>query len=117
MPKICIRAGTIILEDLGRHNMCGIAGILDISRGRSLRDLISQMNDKQRHRGQDDGGTYFDDGLVIGHNRLSIIDTSPVGHQPMEINNGELVIVFNGEIYNYVELKEQLVSLDRKSVV
>jgi asparagine synthase (glutamine-hydrolysing) len=91
--------------------MCGIAGILDISRGRSLRDLISQMNDKQRHRGQDDGGTYFDDGLVIGHNRLSIIDTSPVGHQPMEINNGELVIVFNGEIYNYVELKEQLVSL------
>ena len=60
------------------------------------------------HRGPDDAGLWQEDGLVLGHRRLSIIDLSPEGHQPMVSASGRYVIVFNGEIYNFVELQQEL---------
>ena len=64
----------------------------------------------QKHGGPDDEGTYIDDArhLAFGHRRLSLIDLSPGGHQPMFYNNNNLVITYNGELYNYIQLKEEL---------
>ena len=71
----------------------------------------------QSHRGPDDAGTYVSpDGQIgLGHNRLSIIDLSPTGRQPMADNTGKVHIVFNGEIYNYLELKSRLTEYDYRS--
>ena len=86
--------------------MCGIAGWLLNNPARGVDDL-NRMLDALRHRGPDDTGTHIEEGsgIALGHNRLSIIDLSPGGHQPM-VNpaNGE-VLTFNGEIYNFRELK------------
>jgi len=92
--------------------MCGIVGIWDQSGGCDL-GLLSKELDMSvatlRHRGPDDNGTWLnDEGLGIGHTRLSILDLSSRGHQPMASNSGELVIVYNGEIYNFAEIREQL---------
>lgn len=89
--------------------MCGIAGVLDYKCGRSWAENVLKMNDIQAHRGPDDTGTYVDDDICMGHTRLSIIDVSDAGHQPMQV--GDLFIVFNGEIYNYVELRKDLESI------
>lgn len=64
------------------------------------------------YRGPDDTGFYVKEnlGIALGHRRLSILDLSPLGHQPMESFNGRYVIVFNGEIYNYRELRKELAS-------
>ena len=64
----------------------------------------------QHHRGPDDRGVYVNEDRTVGlgHNRLSIIDLSPAGHQPMSNHDGTLWIVYNGEIYNYVELRAEL---------
>jgi asparagine synthase (glutamine-hydrolysing) len=87
--------------------MCGIAGILGHENGLiSLGDMLNAMH----HRGPDDFGTFVDGEIVLGHKRLSIIDLSPAGHQPMTNKQGNLTIVFNGEIYNYQELRELLPS-------
>lgn len=91
--------------------MCGINGIFNIAH-RSTADLgghIEQMNDLLRHRGPDDEGAWVsqDIGLAFGHRRLSIIDLSPRGHQPMFLPDGT-AIVYNGEIYNYKALKKDL---------
>jgi asparagine synthase (glutamine-hydrolysing) len=85
--------------------MCGIAGFS----GRFERALLDRMNGVQVHRGPDDAGTVYleREGIGLAHRRLSIIDLSPAGHQPMEASSGD-VIVFNGEIYNYRELREEL---------
>jgi len=85
--------------------MCGIAGIFGT--GASVAGLQAMML-AQRHRGPDDEGVYFDQHTPAGlaHNRLSIIDLSAAGHQPM--SRGHLHLVFNGEIYNYLELRQQL---------
>ena len=86
--------------------MCGIAGWLLNNPACGVDDL-NRMLDALRHRGPDDTGTHIEEGsgIALGHNRLSIIDLSPGGHQPM-VNpaNGE-VLTFNGEIYNFRELK------------
>ena len=68
------------------------------------------MAENLRHRGPDDMGTWADEraGVALGHTRLSIIDLSPLGHQPMVSASGRLVVVFNGEIYNFAELKKEL---------
>jgi asparagine synthase (glutamine-hydrolysing) len=66
------------------------------------------MHSRTRHRGPDDEGFYESDGISLAHNRLSIIDLSPAGHQPMTTPDGRWTIVFNGEIYNYRELKSEL---------
>lgn len=85
--------------------MCGINGF-----NFKDEDIIKKMNLLTRHRGPDDEGIYFDEHVSLGHNRLSIIDLSPLGRQPMESSDGKLVIVFNGEIYNFLEIKEELKS-------
>lgn len=91
--------------------MCGISGIFDLM---GLADIdngiLAKMNDAQRHRGPDDDGFYFAPGIGLGHRRLSIIDLSG-GHQPMFNATGTIGVVFNGEIYNFKELAEQLVKL------
>jgi asparagine synthase (glutamine-hydrolysing) len=84
--------------------MCGIAGILDL-RGRPVADPeIKAMTDSIRHRGPDDEGHYVGDGVALGNRRLAIIDVSRAGHQPMATEDGSLLIVYNGELYNFPEL-------------
>ena len=88
--------------------MCGICGFYDIDR--RLQDgaaLLQAMNAAQKHRGPDDEGVYLDGPAGLGHVRLSIIDLSSAGHQPMRYG-GRYTLVFNGEIYNYIELREEL---------
>ncbi|RTY92259.1 asparagine synthase (glutamine-hydrolyzing) [Flavobacterium sp. GT3R68] len=85
--------------------MCGIAGILG---KQSNSDTILAMLEAQKHRGPDATNVWNDDKIVLGHNRLSIIDLSDEANQPMISNCGDYRIIFNGEIYNYLELKEQL---------
>jgi asparagine synthase (glutamine-hydrolysing) len=88
--------------------MCGIAGFS----GRFSEDLLPRMGSVIAHRGPDDHGTYFEASSGIGliHRRLSIIDLSPAGHQPMWDAAKRVVIAFNGEIYNYRELRAELIS-------
>lgn len=88
--------------------MCGIVGILSQRILRS--DAAQVMAGALRHRGPDDGDTWSDQvaGIAFGHRRLSIIDLSPAGHQPMHSACGRFVITFNGEIYNHLELRDEL---------
>ena len=90
--------------------MCGICGILDYSGKQVDEKLINIMRDTMVHRGPDDAGTYMSaDGRVgFGHRRLSIIDLSSHGHQPMSNEDGSIWITYNGEIYNHSELKGDL---------
>jgi len=90
--------------------MCGIVGV--VSRSISTpQDVFSRMRDSIAHRGPDDAGTWVSPNgrTLIGSRRLAIVDLSPSGHQPMESEEGGLVIAFNGEIYNYRELAGDLV--------
>ncbi|MCX5652982.1 MAG: asparagine synthase (glutamine-hydrolyzing) [Planctomycetota bacterium] len=86
--------------------MCGIIGYSGRFEHGSLEGGIRAMS----HRGPDDSGSYFNDGagVGLGHARLSIIDLSPLGHQPMQALDGAVQLVFNGEIYNYRELRKEL---------
>ncbi len=88
--------------------MCGIVGIFD-SRGHRAIDksLLVRMNDSMTHRGPDENDTYVEPGLGLGHRRLAIIDLSQ-GQQPMFNEDRSVVITYNGEIYNYRELNEEL---------
>ena len=88
--------------------MCGIAGFFRTSAPTADTSLLRQMGEVIRHRGPDAGGEYLDDHVGLAHRRLSIIDLSPQGNQPMFSVDGRLVIVFNGEIYNFLTLREQL---------
>jgi len=89
--------------------MCGINGILALDSERPDHSgAVELMNNALRHRGPDDAGIYNGDGVALGHRRLSIIDLSSAGHQPMQSANGRYVLVFNGEIYNFRELRAQL---------
>ena len=87
--------------------MCGIAGIIGQSWERAQ---LEAMVTVQHHRGPDDSGVYVNETSTVGlgHNRLSIIDLSAAGHQPMSNHDGTLWIVFNGELYNYLELRAEL---------
>src|SRR5262245_12695389 len=88
--------------------MCGIVGVLRFD-GRSVDPRqVERMHDRLRHRGPDDQGIYADGSVALGHRRLSIIDLTQDGHQPMTNEDGTVFIVFNGEIYNYVELRSEL---------
>lgn len=91
--------------------MCGISGIVSIRPTNP--DCIQAMNDVQRHRGPDGSGIWQSDDrmAVLGHRRLAIIDLSDAASQPMVSTNGGLVITYNGEIYNYVELRAELEAL------
>ena len=91
--------------------MCGIAGVLNLtnSRGQLERDAIA-MADSLAYRGPDDHGIWADAdaGIALTHRRLSIVDLSPAGHQPMVSADGRFVITYNGEIYNFQELRPEL---------
>jgi asparagine synthase (glutamine-hydrolysing) len=92
--------------------MCGICGV--VSRDLAVdMDVLGVMTDTLKHRGPDDRGTWRspEGNVGFGHRRLSIIDLSPAGHQPMHDHSGALTITFNGEIYNYLELREELRAL------
>jgi asparagine synthase (glutamine-hydrolysing) len=91
--------------------MCGIFGIHLADRDRTIDPFVlATMGEVLDHRGPDDRGLHVDRNVALGHRRLSIIDLSPTGHQPMCNEDGSLWIVYNGEIYNYLELREQLVA-------
>ncbi len=91
--------------------MCGIVGIFDLKENREInRDLLSRMNETQFHRGPDEGGLHVEPGLGFGHRRLSIIDLSS-GQQPMISRDKNAVLTFNGEIYNFLELRKELEEL------
>lgn len=91
--------------------MCGIAGVLNLtnSRGQLERDAIA-MADSLAYRGPDDHGMWADTdaGVALTHRRLSIVDLSPAGHQPMVSADGRFVITYNGEIYNFMDLRREL---------
>lgn len=98
--------------------MCGIAGIFDprLPIASTLQDRIAAMTLSLAHRGPDDSGLWMDAtcGIALGHRRLSIVDLSPEGHQPMVSSGQRYIIVFNGEVYNFRELRSQLESLGRR---
>src|SRR5215468_6475382 len=88
--------------------MCGLVGIFDLRGERTIdRALVGRMNDRLLHRGPDGEGTHFAPGLGLGHRRLAIIDLSG-GRQPLFNEDGTVVVVFNGEIYNFAGLAEEL---------
>ena len=89
--------------------MCGIAGKLFFDPSRHVDPaLLARMNEVLAHRGPDDCGIYHRGQVGLAHRRLSIIDLSPAGHQPMSNADGTLWLVFNGEIYNFLELRDEL---------
>jgi len=92
--------------------MCAISGL--ITQGDLDRDNFKAMTVAAAHRGPDDEGFFFADGIALGHRRLAIIDLTSAGHQPMEKDG--LQIVYNGEIYNYKELRDELRGLGHKFV-
>jgi asparagine synthase (glutamine-hydrolysing) len=101
--------------------MCGFAGILERDNQTSesaLRAIAARMADTLRHRGPDDTGVWVDAaaGVGLSHRRLSILDLSPAGHQPMVSASGRHVIVFNGEIYNSLQLRCELDQVTRGSL-
>lgn len=89
--------------------MCGIAGIFSFQPNEPVAATqIKKMTDAIRHRGPDDEGIYITQQIGLGHRRLSIIDLSPDGHQPMAGPDGSTQIIYNGELYNYLELRAEL---------
>ena len=89
--------------------MCGIAGMVTIS-GSFDAGIVRRMAEALTHRGPDDHGFWADEHCALGHRRLAIIDLSPAGRQPMANSDGSLQITFNGEIYNYQQLRRELES-------
>ncbi len=88
--------------------MCGIAGFMRSCSPGADESTLRRMGEVIMHRGPDAGGEYLDETVGLAHRRLSIIDLSPLGNQPMYSSDGRLVIVFNGEIYNFLELRMEL---------
>lgn len=89
--------------------MCGIAGYIDKSgKYRTSLEVLKKMTDKMIHRGPDAEGQWIDGSVALGHRRLSIIDPDAKSNQPMFSHDERFVITYNGEIYNYIELKEEL---------
>jgi len=91
--------------------MCGLSAIL-LNTGSAVDPIVvERMTNALVHRGPDDSGFHFAGNVGLGFRRLSILDLSPTGHQPMTAKEGGATVVFNGEIYNFVELREELVAL------
>ena len=93
--------------------MCGIAGIINHHADPAAGEIIAAMNECQIHRGPDGAGTYLDNDVALGHRRLSIIDLEK-GGQPISNEDGSVIAVFNGEIYNYRKLREELLGRGHK---
>jgi asparagine synthase (glutamine-hydrolysing) len=99
--------------------MCGIVGLVDFKNSNTagvMTEVISRMTETLRHRGPDDGGVWVDDqwGVALGHRRLSIVDLSADGHQPMSSTSGRYVIAFNGEVYNFLAVRRELESAGQR---
>ncbi len=90
--------------------MCGLAGFIGEGNELDLKNMIEALT----HRGPDDRGLFFGNEIALGHARLSILDLSPAGHQPMFSSDKKIVIIFNGEIYNFLEIREDLKSRGHK---
>src|SRR5438105_2776477 len=93
--------------------MCGLAGFLQTTAvvpADGMTTMAERMADTLHHRGPDARGSWTDpaNGVALGHRRLSIIDLSAEGHQPMTSRSGRYVIAFNGEIYNFLALRREL---------
>lgn len=88
--------------------MCGITGIYSIDKINDIEARINAMNNSIIHRGPDAGNFFIDDKIALGHRRLSIIDTSENANQPMHSNSKRWTVVFNGEIYNFKEIRKEL---------
>ena len=88
--------------------MCGIASIINLNGKPVITEEINLMMQKMKHRGPDDEGVYIKGYVGLGFVRLSIIDLSKAGHQPMFSNDGRYVIIYNGEVYNYLEIRNEL---------
>jgi len=88
--------------------MCGLVVMLGLAGRPADAAVLSRMARSIAHRGPDDSGLYLHQQVGFGFRRLAILDLSPTGHQPMRSDDGQLVIVFNGEIYNYLELRDEL---------
>jgi len=95
--------------------MCGITGIFEYTNSHPVSEqLLKKMTDSLAHRGPDADGLYISGPVGLGHRRLSILDLSEHGNQPMKIFDGRMVITYNGEIYNYIELREELIQHGHK---
>lgn len=88
--------------------MCGITGVVHLNGAAAERAVLQRMTDSIAHRGPDGEGHYFDGAVGLGHRRLAIIDLSPGGNQPMATEDGRFVITYNGELYNFRELRVEL---------
>lgn len=88
--------------------MCGISGIVNFDRNPVQAEQLSSMMSAMKHRGPDDEGIFRENGVGLGFVRLSILDLSEAGHQPMFSPDDRFVLIFNGEIFNYIELREEL---------
>lgn len=84
--------------------MCGIAGFV----GKGEKSDLERMTSAIEHRGPDDSGIVFEHGAALGFRRLAIVDLTPTGHQPMWNADKTVAIIFNGEIYNFQELRTEL---------
>jgi len=94
--------------------MCGISGIINLDGKPVVESQLSAMMQAMKHRGPDDNGMFAENGMGLGFVRLSILDLSPAGHQPMFSADERYVLIFNGEIFNYIELREELIGLGRQ---
>ena len=96
--------------------MCGFAGFLSFRKlnSQDMPEVLLNMNNAIKHRGPDNYGFWVDNDsqIAMGHRRLSILDLSDAGHQPMISSSGRYIIVFNGEIYNHIELRNKLAAKD-----
>jgi asparagine synthase (glutamine-hydrolysing) len=94
--------------------MCGIAGVLNLNAEPVARETVKRMTDAVAHRGPDGEGVYTDRAVGLGHRRLAIIDLSPAGHQPMLSSDERYALTYNGEIYNFRELRAELETLGHR---
>ena len=90
------------------ETMCGIAGIFNLNGDPVSRRAIKAMTDIISHRGPDGEGHHIDGNIALGHRRLAIIDLTTTGHQPMANEDASVVVVYNGEIYNFLQLRAEL---------
>ncbi len=89
--------------------MCGISGIINTTKNKVNKEEIQNINDLISHRGPDDEGFYFEKNFAFGHRRLSVLDLSSDGHQPMHYLD-KYTITYNGEVYNYLEIRDELIN-------
>ncbi len=94
--------------------MCGFVAMLSLNGNKVDQSVVDRMTTTIKHRGPDDEGYYLSGPVGLGFRRLSILDVSPTGHQPMFSPDGQKVLVFNGEIYNYIELRKELQALGHR---